>query len=279
MSVLSTAYHSIPAPVDSWAEETERYLSVSNKLVYDDIDWDLARRVGVTDKEVFILTYFSDIEGQTINYMKDLLTTEAAKESDVIAFLTMWNYEEFFHGKALARFLKECGHGLEDSRIALVRKTASFSEKLESIAASVLSKVFWREFPAVHAAWGAVQEITTLHGYEQIQATTENPVLRILCDRIAKQERRHFAWYYNKAKERLQKSTRAQKLTYFLLSKFWSPVGAGVKTDREVADLIGTLFPGETALKMAQNVDSKIGNLPGLEGIQLMVPYTKRACG
>lgn len=274
---LTTAFAAIPAPVDSWAEETERYLSVSNKLFIDDIDWGLARKHGVTEKEVAILTYFSDIECQTINYMKDLLNTEASKDADVVAFLTMWNYEEFFHGHVLARFLKECGHSLEEARIAVVRKKASLSERLESIAATILSKIFWREFPAVHAAWGAVQEITTLHGYEELQEATKNPVLKILCERIAKQERRHFAWYYNKAKERLQKSTRAQKLTRFLLSRFWSPVGAGVKTKQEVAEMIFSLFPGETAGHMASNVDSKIGNLPGLAGIGLMVPYTKRA--
>ncbi len=277
--MTTTAFASVPAPVDSWAEETERYLAVSNKLFTDDIDWELARRHGLTEQEVFILTYFSDIEGQTIMYMKDLLNTEASKEADVVAFLTMWNYEEFFHGKVLARLLKECGHSLEEARLVEVRKQASFSEKLESIAATILSKIFWREFPAVHAAWGAVQEITTLHGYEELQESTTNPVLKILCERIAKQERRHFAWYYNKAKERLQKSTRAQKLTRFLLSRFWSPVGAGVKTDKEVAALIGSLFPGESALRMAGNVDGKIGNLPGLSGIGLMGPYTKRAFG
>jgi hypothetical protein len=37
------------------------------------------------------------------------------------------------------------------------------------------------------------------------------------------------------------------------------------------------LFPGEIALEMALEVDQKMGSLPGLEGIQLMVPYVKKA--
>jgi hypothetical protein len=106
-----------------------------------------------------------------------------------------------------------------------------------------------------------------------ILSTTQNPTLRLLCDRIAKQERRHFAWYFNSAKMRLAKSPRAQKLTRFLMERFWSPVGAGVKSKDEVKRLMRTLFPIDRAWEMAEDVDAKIGSLPGLAGIRLMRPY------
>lgn len=253
--------------------DMERFLQVSGRLQIDDIDWATARQHGLSEKEKHILTYFSDIEGQTVMYLRDLLSTKAAEEPAVIAFLTMWNYEEFFHGDALAKLLKECGKDLGAARIANVRKSAGVSEALEAAASSVLSRIFADEFPAVHAAWGATQEITTLRGYEEIQRTTQNPILRTLCERIAKQERRHFAWYYNSAKERLAKSKKAQKLTYFLMSKFWTPVGAGVKTKDEVQGLIKALFPRDMAWKLAEEIDGKIGSLPGLNGIRLMRPY------
>lgn len=271
--------HSIPAPVTDWAEETERYLAASAKLDVTDIDWALARRAGLTADEVWMLKYFSDIENQTIVYMRDLMDTDAALEEDVVAFLSMWNYEEFFHGHALARLVKECGHAVEENRIMKARQRTSITEALEKTAASFLSKIFRKEFPAVHAAWGAVQEFTTLHAYESLATNTKNPVLKVLCDRIAKQERRHFAWYYNKAKDRLKVSPKAQKLTRTLLSNFWSPVGAGVKSKDEVARMMRMLFPGDSLWQMAQNVDSKIGNLPGLEGIGLMVPYAEKSYG
>jgi rubrerythrin len=260
---------------ESTASDTERYLASSARLQVDDIDWSLAARAGLTEKEVFILTYFSDIEGQTIMYLRDLLSTRAAEEPPVIAFLTMWNYEEFFHGEALARLLKECGHSLEDARIAKVRRSAGLSEALESFGATMLSRIYAAEFPAVHAAWGATQEITTLRGYEEVQRQTTNPVLKLLCDRIAKQERRHFAWYFNNAKERLSQSPRAQRLTRRLMSRFWSPVGAGVKSKQEVKQLISLLFGAEGGWRLAEEIDAKIGSLPGLEGIQLMRPYIR----
>lgn len=271
--------HSIPAPVTDWAEETERYLASSAKLDVTDIDWAEARRVNLTADEVWMLKYFSDIENQTIVYMRDLMDTDAALEEDVVAFLSMWNYEEFFHGHALARLVKECGHSVEKDRIKNARKRTSVTEALEKTAAAALSKLFRKDFPAVHAAWGAVQEFTTLHGYESLGSNTKNPVLKVLCDRIAKQERRHFAWYFNKAKDRLNASTTAQKLTRTLLSNFWSPVGAGVKTKEEVAKVMRLLFPGDSLYAMAHNVDAKIGALPGLEGIALMLPYCEKAHG
>ena len=256
--------------------ETDRYLNISQKVSTEDIDWADARRVGASEDEKFILTYFSDIEGQTFNYMRDLMTTKAALEQEFIGFLTMWNYEEYFHGRVLAQFLKECGCDLGKDRIASVRRSASFSEILENVAAKVLSWIYRDEFPAVHAAWGAVQEITTLKGYEELASTTPNPVLKTLCERIAKQERRHFAWYFNSARERLERSPRAQKLTRFLLSRFWSPVGAGVKPDSEVVRLIQTLFQGSRCSKMATEIDAKIGSLPGLTGISLMRAYLEK---
>jgi rubrerythrin len=264
-------------PSFSLTIETDRYLAVSSKVDTSDIDWSLAKQHFLSDDEIFILNYFSDIEHQTIVYFRDLLKTKAALESDVIAFLTMWNYEEFFHGKELGRLLIESGHSPDKERISNVRKKTSLSEKLEAGAASVLSAVFYNEFPALYTAWGAVQEITTLRAYEELGRLTENPILKILCERIAKQERRHFAWYFNTAKDRLSASKKAQWLTKNLLNYFWSPVGAGVKTKPEVARIISLLFPGDIAVKVGEEIDSKIRTLPGLAGVNLMSRYMRES--
>ena len=50
------------------------------KVQVDDLDWDLAAKHGLTDDEAFIITYFADIEGQTIVYLRDFLHTRAALE-------------------------------------------------------------------------------------------------------------------------------------------------------------------------------------------------------
>jgi hypothetical protein len=229
--------------------------------------------VGLTDDEKFVLTYFSDIERQTIRYLKMLLGMKIAFQPDVSAFLTTWNYEEFFHGHALAKLLENSGYSLSEERVNHVRRRAHMNEWLEILFAPLLSYVFRDQFPAVYFSFGAIQEMTTLKGYEQLEQITKNQALRILCNRIAKQERRHFAWYFNKAKEQLERSVSAQRLTRILMKFNWVPVGAGVKGKDEVFRLFHILFPGAAGMELVSDIDDKIASLPGLKGLKLMASY------
>jgi rubrerythrin len=255
----------------------DRYISVSAKIETNDLDWAAAKQIGLTEDERFVLTYFSDIESQTIRYLRMLLQMKIAFKPDVSAFLTTWNYEEFFHGYELANLLAECGHKLEENRVEQVKGRARLNEWLEMLFAPLLSKIFYHQFPAVYLSFGAIQEMTTLRGYERLRSVTKNPVLKTLCERIAKQERRHFAWYFNHARELLQQSRGAQRLARKLLEFNWVPVGAGVKTPSEVNRLFSVVFPGEFGRKLVREVDAKMASLPGMEGIRLMEPYFERA--
>jgi rubrerythrin len=263
--------------------ELDRFLEVSAKVRTDDLDWNEARRVGLTADERFIITYFADIEGQTIVYLRDLLQTSAALDPEVVAFLSMWIYEEYFHSRALSQLLEICGCPLGADRVERVRAASQLSEVIEAAAATLASKIFARDFPAVHMSWGATQELTTVLGYEALARNTGNAVLRELCDRIAKQERRHFAWYFNSARERLARSQAARRLARFALWKFWSPVGAGVKRETEGKRLLVLLF-GQELEAISSRIDEKIGMLPGLAGFDRMrryvgsIPATMREC-
>jgi rubrerythrin len=257
--------------------DLDRYLNASEQIRTDDLDWALAAKVGLTPDEVFILTYFSDIEGQTIFYLRDLLRGEAAMQPEVIGFLSMWNYEEYFHGRALAKLLDVCGHSLEKQRIAAVRKSAKLQEIVEANLIAFGATIFPRDFPGIPMSWGASQEITTLRGYELLGARTKNPILAELCERIALQERRHYAWYFNSAREILTRSAWARKITRFAMDAFWSPVGVGVKSEMEMLRLIHLFFPGEEGMKLAVDIDQKLGQLPGLENISLMRQYATKA--
>ncbi|MBO0720606.1 MAG: acyl-ACP desaturase [Blastocatellia bacterium] len=257
--------------------EIERYIAVSAKVETKDLDWEEAKRVGLTEDERFILTYFSDIESQTIRYMKMLLGMKIAFKPAVSAFLTTWSYEEFFHGFELANLLAACGHPLEEDRVEKVKKKARFNEWMEAVFGPLLSRIFYHQFPAVYLSFGAIQELTTLRGYEHLHQFTRNPLLSVLCERIAKQERRHFAWYFNNAREQLSESRSARILARKLLELNWVPVGAGVKSPAEVKRLFAVLFPAELGAKLVREVDEKISSLPGLEGIKLMTSYFQRA--
>lgn len=59
-------------------------------------------------------------------------------------------------------------------------------------------------------------------------AADQNPILAEIVRRLAKDERRHFSFYYSKAQLELR-SRNAQRLTNFVIRHFWLPVGGGVK--------------------------------------------------
>ena len=256
--------------------DIERYVSVSAKIETKDLDWDEASKVGLTEDERFVLTYFSDIESQTIRYLKMLLQMKIAFKPAVAAFLTTWSYEEFFHGYELANLLEVCGYPLEEERVEQMKKKARLNEILEATLGPLMSRIFYHQFPAVYLSFGAIQELTTLRGYERLYNATCNPVLKTLCERIAKQERRHFAWYFNHARELLKESRSARILARKLLEFNWVPVGAGVKSPEEVKRLFSILFPSEFGRKLVQEVDQKMSTLPGLEGFRLMTNYFEK---
>ena len=258
------------------SKEVARYLKTTERIETSDIDWEAARQIGLTEEERFVLTYFSDIESQTIRYLRSLLQMKIALQPDVAAFLTTWNYEEFFHGYELARLLEVCGHPLETERVEQVKRTSHLSERLEMWLTPLFSKLFANQFPAVYFAFGAIQELTTLRGYEHLKNYTRNPALKVLCERIAKQERRHFAWYFNHAREQLQQVRGAGWLARKLMEWFWVPVGAGVKTAEEVNRLFGLLFPGENGHQLVREIDARMDTLPGLGGLRLMETFFAR---
>jgi hypothetical protein len=186
--------------------EIEPYLASSARVDTRDLDWAEAGRRGLSDDEIFTLTYFADVENQSLRYLRMLLDMKIAFQPDVAAFLAIWNYEEFFHGYELEQLLRSCGVELGSERREQKRRERGWNEYVEAMLVPVLSRVYADAFPAVYLTFGAIAELTTLRGYESLARHSQNPGLRLLADRIAKQERRHFAWYFNNAEGLLARS-------------------------------------------------------------------------
>lgn len=242
--------------------EIEKYLRNSKKVDVSDLDFDQARNFPLTDSEIRCLTYVMDIEGHTIVYLKGILSTCAIQDPDTTAFLSCWAYEEHFHSRTLKQFLEACGVSVSPMRAAEVQKQASWREWLETMGASLICQLS-RHFHGVYLTWGAISELTTLEGYGVLASRTANPLLAEILQRLAKDERRHFSFYYNKAKTELQ-HPRAQWLTKFVLRHFWMPVGEGVKPDSEV-EWIGRYILGDVkGGEIASRIDATIGKLPGM---------------
>jgi hypothetical protein len=243
--------------------DLERYLRNSRRVDISDIDLNRAADYPVTPDELHCLTYMMDIESHTVIYLRAILNTCAIEDPDTTAFLNCWAYEEFFHGRTIGQFLAACGARFNDNRIAEVHKQTAFTEWLKEMGASLICQVS-RHFHAAYLTYGAISELSTLEGYGVLASRTQNPILAEILRRLAKDERRHFSFYYNKAKLQLQ-SRGAQRLTTFIIKHFWLPVGGGVKPDAEVNWILNYILNGAEGEKVSRRIDEAIAKLPGLD--------------
>ena len=248
--------------------DLEKYLNHSKKVDVSALDFAAAARHPLSDDEVRCLTYMMDIESHTIVYLKGILNTCAVRDPQTTAFLSCWAYEEFFHGRTIGQFLAACGVPVAEDRVVEVQKKTSWREWFETLGASIICQIS-DHFHGVYLTWGAISELTTLEGYGILAGRTANPVLSDLLRRLAKDERRHFSFYYNKAKQQLT-HRNAQRLTAFILKKFWLPVGEGVKPDSEV-DWMNRFILGDSfGAQVAARIDATIARLPGMGWFNLM---------
>ncbi|MFT3699882.1 MAG: hypothetical protein QM831_42455 [Kofleriaceae bacterium] len=246
-----------------------QHIAVSQRVQIEDLDWELARKHGLSPAEVESLQFFADIESQTVYYFLEVAKLQVVRDPELLTFLTMWNYEEYFHSHAITRIMQECGVGVANAtdRSTNVRKNARFKAKLEDFLQGLIAKFMPKRFVSLWMFWGALQECLTMQAYEEIIRTTKNPVLAEMFKRIAKQERRHFAYYFNQAKDRLADNPKNQKFVRYIVNKFYAPVGGGVKTDEEGAALVAKLFPGERIYEVMSYIERRMAQLPGMGGL------------
>ncbi len=91
--------------------QVDKYARQAAPVRYDDLDLTTAfRDQPLSDDTLRVLRYMCDIESHTICYLRDVLVTPSHTDPEVTTFLTMWNYEEYWHGEVLADVL--AAHGI-----------------------------------------------------------------------------------------------------------------------------------------------------------------------
>ncbi|MHB8587319.1 MAG: hypothetical protein ACYDA0_00540 [Candidatus Dormibacteraceae bacterium] len=248
----------------------ERYKEESKKLDITGIAWETVKDQDLSKGDLFCLHYMMDIENHVPLYLSHLLVTRACMDPILTAFLACWNYEELWHGENLGKLLNLYGIEFDtQDRIANVRANLGFQNSV-SIMSTMAGSWLFKDFSAVYLSIGAINELSTLTGYGALIRKSGHPVLKDLLGRIIKDERRHFAFYYNSAKEWLTDNVKAQRVDRWMLERVWVPVGKGVKSQEEVDALALYLFNDEQGEAELLELDAKIGKLPGLSGIKLM---------
>jgi rubrerythrin len=237
----------------------------------DDIDFSAFERRPLDEGSLRTIRYMHDIESHTVCYLRDLLMTRSHADPRVTTFLTMWAYEEYWHGVALGEVLRAHGEPAEDERLAPMRaRLQGWKDKVAPYLSAIGSAALGDDFVAVHMTWGAVNEWSTQQGYDRLAARADHPVLTELLGRIAQQESRHIAFYASEARTRLSASSRAQKATRFALQRLWAPVGSGAVPAAETEFVIQFLFSGVAGLEAADRIDRHVDRLPGLQGLGLL---------
>ena len=248
----------------------ERYKAESRKLDTTGVEWDRIRDYPLTKGDLFFLHYAMDVENHVPLYLSHLLVTRACMNPVITAFLSMWAYEELWHGENLSRFLVEYGIPLEnDTRIRNLRSKMGLSNTV-SLLSTMVGSWALEDFAALYLSIGATNELATATSYGALARKCSHPVLQDLLGRIQKDERRHFAFYYNSAKEWVTGNRRGQMVARIGMNLFWEVVGTGLKSQEEVDAISLYLYDDEEGAADLESIDAKMGRLPGLEGIRLM---------
>jgi hypothetical protein len=250
--------------------DLDAYVARSKPLDLDDIAWDDVARHPLAPATVRTLRYMQDIESHTIVYERELANTRALDDPEVVTFLACWLYEETFHGRALRRFLEAAGHPTPERG----RSRGSLAARLEAAAITAVSRA-WPDFVAVHMTWGAINELSTLSGYQRLVELDPHPVLADLLARIGRDEARHFAFYFKQAERRLVRPGVA-RVARLLVDRFWDPVGTGVQPIDETRFVARHLFGGEGGRAAARRIDAGIRRLPGFADVALVEAWVDR---
>lgn len=243
--------------------DIDRFLELSGPVQVHDLDLAQAAAQGVTDAEADILRYMADTETHTILYLRDLLAGHTCHDAEVTAFLSVWVYEELWHGRAIDMLLTAAGRPPPADLYKTVTRTVSWREPIEAWA-SHLAATLTPRFAAVHMAWGAINELTAAAAYKRLEEMTQNVPLATLLRRIRKQERKHFSFYYHQAQKRLQGDKWAQRLCNGVLRAAWTPVGSGVGTGGGMTFVAQHLFADAEGQRALREIDATVAKLPGL---------------
>ena len=247
--------------------DLESYKRIAGRLDDTDIDYAAFRDEPLPDDLLRCVRYMHDVESHTSCYLRNLLNTRAHHDPAITEFMTMWAFEEHWHGDALGRVLEAHGEASGETRLSAMRRAR----------VSGLAPIGWmafsaatRHFVAIHMTFGVVNEWTTQGGYARLLARADHPVLSELLRRIMKQEGRHIDYYRSSAIERLDGDRGAQRTVRSALRHLWSPVGSKVMSRDDTRHLVTTLFGGDDGAVVAARIDRRIDQLPGLDGLGLM---------
>lgn len=266
-----------PEETLAWFEGQERVLTPA---FISGIPWGDVRKHEIRPEFIPILLYMRDVEKFTDLYYAELMRTPTGKNPVNKAFMDRWSAEEPVHAELLNRFLNEAGFSTSERWFEQAKRSIPVSYRVTGYLQPYLTNLIGRQFSAVHMTWGAIQEHSTLSGYERLWRAAGHPVLEYILRAIAREEARHALFYWSLARIELNKSANRQRLARFLVEKFWTPVGQGAKRAEDTNLVIGSLFRGAEGMDLfRKRVNDRIAQLPGFEGFTRAADHVAEVTG
>lgn len=116
--------------------DIDRYCGSVQRLSLDGIDFDAFRSEPLPAWTLRCLRYMHDIEHHTVCYLRDLLVTPIHQEPDVTAFLTLWAFEELWHGEAIGAVLTAHDEPAGPARVVPLRRRRAAAERWKPLVHS-----------------------------------------------------------------------------------------------------------------------------------------------
>lgn len=229
----------------SMAFDPATYKRITGRLDLDGIDFDAFRDEPLAPEHLRCLRYMHDVERHTTCYLRNLLNTKAHHDPEITSFLTMWGFEEYWHGEALGRVLEAHDEPGGDAARGGHAPAAGVED---------------------HRQPGAVDGVLGRH--QALPGRAHDLWRHQRVDHPGRLFPPHR--YRTQAHERLEASAGAQRTTRFMVRKLWEPVGAQVMPLSETEHLVGTLFGDADGRVVSDRVDRRIDALPGVGGLGLM---------
>lgn len=250
--------------------EFQRFIAGSRPIDLAGINWDSIPSYPIADDVLSILAYMQDVESHTVVFPRTIFSQRAVDDEIIGTFLVCWLYEEGMHGRALAKFLDCAGRPVP----ARTKGRTTVMDHVERTMTTLLAAA-WKDFLALHMAWGAAHECTTIHAYQRLVQCNDHPVLNELLKRIISDEARHFSFYMWQAEQRLSNAATRRRVRS-IMDRLYAPVGTKHQPDEHAAWVSGYLFDGDDGRAAASRVDRTISKLPGFEDARLLCGWLEK---
>ena len=184
-------------------------------------------------------------------------------------FLIIWQAEESEHGRALHHLARR--HGAVDPQPARSRLRPG-----EVVGIKLMAHTLPLSLRSTYCTLGAIQEFVALKTYLAVARAAHDPGTVAVLRKIAAQESRHMKFYLTAAQHLLDGHPMRQRVVRTLLSTLWAPPGVDLLGEGHFLRAFGFLLDNQTYVDEVVGVDSFLGRLPGMGGMELMRRWLQR---